>query len=99
MTTFKVYAETLADGADEAESTGLQYSGPSLRDAIAALFGGDGFDVEFIQPSAYPERDSRWLTVGRSMDDYGVRESRSLHWPDSTSGASVARIIKAARDW
>ncbi len=80
----------------EAEDSGFELESGSLREAVETLFGtrtsGVG-GVEYIEPDCSDTTQARWLTVANGMEfRTGARESRSLHFPNTMTPASRARL-------
>lgn len=94
-----VTPESAEDG--EVEECGFEAENVSLRDALDVVQQTrtnlcDG--VEAIEPSDSDVRRARWITVYNGMEfETGARESRSLHIPDSVTGASRVRIARIMR--
>ena len=68
----------------------------SLREAIRSLFETrtshvDG--IECAEPSDSDTRHAQWITVYNGMEfKTGMSEQRSLHFPETLTGASRARL-------
>lgn len=82
----------------EAESLGWIIQDCDLRTAIdqtgqTRTSQVDG--VEAIEPSDSRHESARWITVHNGMEYLtGTNESRSLHFPESMTPASRARLCK-----
>jgi hypothetical protein len=80
------------------DEKGFELEDGSLREAIDAVTSTrtsavDG--VECIEPSCSVITEARWITITNGMEyETGARESRSLHIPDSVTGASRKRIAR-----
>lgn len=95
--TFEIFTPESAEHGDSAECGFIARNLP-LREALEAVTGtrtSRVCGVECIEPSGSEIRAARWLTVFNGMEfETGARESRSLHFPDSVTGASRARIVR-----
>lgn len=92
-----------ADDEDvcEADEMGFIIDNVSLRDAIC--LGLEYHEPSYAgacEPDCYPARGVRWLTFynwndcTREQIEQGITESRALHFPDTITDASRARICR-----
>ncbi len=94
-----VTPESAEDG--EVEDCGFEAENVSLRDALDVVqqtrtsrCGG----IEAIEANDSDPRRARWITIYNGMEfETGARESRSLHIPDTVTGASRLRIARLMR--
>ncbi len=106
MLKFAVTFERYLPHADDEDVCGPDESGfaiedCSLRDAVRL-----GLEVRepswagACEPDSYPARGVRWLTFyqwnsgTREEIERGIRESRSLHFPDGLSESSRRRVCR-----
>src|SRR3954470_17832014 len=95
--TYEIMTEESASNG-EAEETGFVVQDVCLRDALEAVHetrtsACDG--VTSIQPSSSDVADARWITIDNGMEfETGARESRSIHFPESLTGATRCRIAR-----
>lgn len=91
------------DGADvcEPDESGFVIESVSLRDAMRLGLEYSCPDWSgACEPDSYPPRGVRWLTFANWNDgtrehiEKGIDESRSLHFPDSLTESSRARICR-----
>jgi hypothetical protein len=85
----------------DADERGFVIEDCSLRDAVRL-----GLEVRepswagACEPDSYPARGVRWLTFynwndcTRDQIERGIRESRSLHFPDTLTESSRRRVCR-----
>ena len=95
--TYDIVTEESATRGDYAEA-GFICQGVSFRDAIKAVGETRTIrvsGVESIDPSDSDVESAGWITITNGMEyETGACESRSIHIPDSVSGASRIRIAR-----
>lgn len=95
--TYEIVTPDSAEHGD-AEERGYICQDVTLRDAIGDLFGTRTSQVSGI--TAIESNDSRresarWITVYNGAEyQTGAHESRSLHFPDSLTAATRARLCR-----
>jgi len=101
LVSFDIVTPESAEYGDYAES-GMVGEYPRLRDAIEALHETrtsyvDG--VEAVEPSE-TGNCPRWVTVfnGREFET-GAQESRSLHFPESLTPSTRARLVRLVKEF
>lgn len=93
--TFEIVTpESAEDG--EAESLGFIGQNMPLREAIESLFETRTSAVDGIAYREANDSDAcraRWFSVGNGMEfETGATESRSIHFPETMTPASRARL-------
>jgi len=96
--TFEIVTPESAEHGDAAEC-GFIARGLRLREALGAVTGTRtsraGGVICIEADNGKPDASSRWLTVYNGMEfETGAFENRSLHIPDSVTGASRQRIAR-----
>lgn len=95
--TYEIVTPESAEHGD-AEERGYISQNETLRDAIDSLFGTRTSacnGVTAIEPNASDHSAARWITVYNGMEfETGAHESRSLHFPDSLTDVSRARLVR-----
>lgn len=95
--TYEIVTAESAEHGD-AEERGFIAKSCSLRDAVRWVGETRTSHVDDrlgVEPSDSDVTASRWITVDNSMEYLtGACESRSLHMPDSLTGATRRRILR-----
>ena len=95
--TYDIVTEESAADGDFAES-GFIGENMNLRDAVRALFETRTCEVggaESIEADSFPLANARCVTVCNGMEYVtGDYESRSIHFPESMTGASRRRLAR-----
>lgn len=106
MTGFSVTFERYLPHADEedvcdADERGFVIENVSLRDALRlGLEFRDPSWAGYCEPDSYPAHNVRWLTFfnwnagTREEIEQGVKEARSLHFPDTLTESSRRRVAR-----
>lgn len=98
--TYEIVTPESAEHGDADERSFVIQNG-RFRSSMELLFEtrsntADG--IAALEASAWPEEHARWFTVTNGPEsDTGAVESRSIHWPDSITLASKARIIRLCK--
>lgn len=85
----------------DADERGYVIEDVSLRDAMRLGLGYSRPEWSgYCEPDSYPARNVRWLSFDRWNEctrdeiERGIRESRSLHFPDNLTESSRFRICR-----
>lgn len=89
--TYDIVTEESAENGETSED-GFIYEAVGLRIAIDGLFETRTSHVGGIN---FIESGDNWITVGNGMEHVtGAYESRSLHFPDNMTPASINRVVR-----
>lgn len=95
--TYEIITPESAEQGD-AEERGYISQGVTLREAIQDVHAtrtSQVSGVECIEANDSNPANARWITVYNGSEYLtGAHESRSLHMPDSLTGASRARLVR-----
>ena len=95
--TFEIITPESAEHGDSADA-GFIARDLRLREALEAVTGtrtSRVSGVDCVEANDSDVRAARWFTVYNGQEfETGANESRSLHIPDSVTGASRARLAR-----
>lgn len=98
--TYEIVTPESAEHGD-ADERGFIIQNGRFRSAVESLFetrSNTAGGIAALETSAWPEEFARWFTVINGPEfDTGAVESRSIHWPDSITPASKARVIRLCK--